>query len=150
MIEKIAEFALWALAIGGIFVFMGSDNSRHYGRQWSIGGKPGIAGILGAALFMLLLTGCSEPKRVVTALKPPSERLQCAPAGDRPTIVPEYRIDWSRVLTVPQARSEHDAYVRSVRTREGVVAGYIVSLEGKLFVCSNNAAWLREWFTATD
>ena len=107
----------------------------------------------GLALSMcfsaLTVSGCQE-KRVVTNLKPPSERLQCAPAGERPTIPPEHRIDWQSVSTVAQARSEHDAYVRSVRTREGMVAGYIVAVEGKLFACSNNAAWLREWYAATD
>lgn len=96
----------------------------------------------------IALASCAEPKRIVTALKPPAERLQCVSAGERPTIPPEYAIDWSRVLSVPQARSEHDAYVRSIRTREGVVAGYILSVESKLFVCSNNAAWLRDYFAA--
>jgi hypothetical protein len=105
-----------------------------------------------AALSMscsLALASCGEPKRIVTQLAPPSERLQCVSTGARPIIPPEYAIDWSRVLSVPQAHSEHDAYVRSVRTREGVVAGYIVDIEGKLFACSNNAAWLREWYAAT-
>lgn len=46
-----------------------------------------------------------------------------------------------------QARAEHDAYVRSVRTREGVIVGYLVSIEGKLFVCSNNAAWWRDYWS---
>lgn len=95
------------------------------------------------------LASCAEPKRIVTNLAPPSERLQCVPAGARPNIPPEYVIDWSRVLSVPQAHAEHDTYVRSVRTREGVVAGYIIDTEGKLFACSNNAAWLREWVAAT-
>jgi hypothetical protein len=98
--------------------------------------------------FCLAVSGCEE-KRVVKALAPPSERLQCAPAGTRPTIPAEYKIDWSKVTTVQSARSEHDAYVRSVRTREGMVAGYIVTIEGRLFACSNNAAWLREFFAAT-
>lgn len=97
----------------------------------------------------LILTASSCEKRVVTNLAPPSERLQCAPVGSRPKIPAEYVIDWSKVTTVAQAHSEHDAYVRSIRTREGVVAGYIVEIEGKLFACSNNAAWLREWYAAT-
>lgn len=95
----------------------------------------------------LALSACApEPKRIVTALKPPAERLECQTAGTRPTIPPEHFIDWQRVATVPQAMSEHDAYVRSVRTREGVVAGYIVRVEGVNFACSNNAQWLREFF----
>lgn len=96
-----------------------------------------------------LITGACQEKRVVTALKPPSGRLQCEPAGGRPTIPPEYRIDWDRVSTAAQARSEHEKFVATLRTRERIVAGYLVQIEGRLFVCSNNAQWLREWFAAT-
>ncbi len=46
-----------------------------------------------------------------------------------------------------RARSEHDAYVRSIRTREGIVAGYVVDLEGKHFVCFNNVAWQRDFWS---
>jgi hypothetical protein len=93
------------------------------------------------------LSACTE-KRIAVSIKPPPERLQCAPAGERPTIPPEHRIDWQRVSTVAQARSEHDRYVATVRTREGVVAGYVLDTEGKLFLCSNNAAWLRDYFAS--
>lgn len=96
----------------------------------------------------LLLSACGE-KRVVTNLEPPPERLQCVGVTKRPTIPGEYQIDWSRVTTVPQAKAEHDAYVRSVRTREGVIAGYILDVEGKLFACSSNATWLREFYAGT-
>lgn len=99
-------------------------------------------------LVALIVSACQE-KRIVTNLKPPQERLQCAPAGARPMIPPEYRIAWDRVSTVAQARSEHDAYVRSIRTREGVIAGYILATEGKLFLCASNAQWLRSWFAET-
>jgi hypothetical protein len=99
----------------------------------------------------LVLTAAScEPKRVVTSLPIPPERMDCVYVQDRPTIPAEHVIDWSKVTTVPQARSEHDAYVRSVRNREGIVAGYIVNLEGKLFACSNDDAWLREWNATTS
>jgi hypothetical protein len=99
--------------------------------------------------FSALLVSACEPKHIVTNLAPPAERLQCVTAGQRPTIPPEYAIDWSKVATVQQAHSEHDAYVRSVRTREGIIAGYIVTVEGKLFACSNNAAWLRDFYAGT-
>lgn len=95
------------------------------------------------------LAGC-EPKRVVTNLAPPAERLVCAPAGARPNIPAEFVIDWAHVTTVAQAKIEHEGYVRSVRTREGVIAGYILDVEGKLFACANNAAWLRDWYKATS
>lgn len=101
---------------------------------------------MAAALWMSCsaLAGCKE--KVVAPIKPPPERLVCEAAGDRPKIPAEYQIDWSKVQTVDRARSEHDAYVRSVRTREGIVAGYIVTLEGTNFVCFNNAQWQRDFW----
>lgn len=96
-------------------------------------------------LCSLLLAGCGKEK-VVAAIKPPPERLACVAAGDRPAIPPEHVIDWSKVQTVDQARAEHMRYVASVRSREGVIVGHIVRIEGRLFTCSTNAAWLRDWY----
>lgn len=93
----------------------------------------------------LLISAC-EPKRVVTALPIPPERTDCeAATGKRPTLPPEYRIDWSKVASVGQAKAEHDNFVNVIRGREGVVANYVLSLEGQLFQCANDAAWIREW-----
>ena len=58
-----------------------------------------------------------------------------------------YVIDWTKVQTVDQARGEHDAYVHSINARTGVVAAHIVELEGRLFVCSNNAQWWRDYWS---
>jgi hypothetical protein len=63
----------------------------------------------------------------------------------RPSAPPEYQIDWSKVATVPQARAEHDKYVATVRTREGVVAGYVLNIEGRLFTCWTNMEWRRQF-----
>lgn len=101
--------------------------------------------LMAAVLLMSCSVGACTEKRIAKAIKTPAARLVCEPAGDRPSIPAEYVIDWTRVTTVPQARSEHDAYVRSVRTREGLVAGYIVSIEGKLFVCADNAQWRKDF-----
>ena len=90
------------------------------------------------------LAGC-EPKRVVEHLPTPPERLVCEPAGTRPAVPPEYAIDWPRIQSVAQARAEHEKFVAALRTREGIVAGYIVGLEGKLFTCWTNAQWRREY-----
>jgi len=95
------------------------------------------------------LSACAEPKRIVTNLAPPSERLQCAAVPKRPTIPPEYVIDWAKVATVGMAKAEHAKFLASVRSRESAVGAYIIDVEGKLFVCGNNAAWLRDWFKAT-
>lgn len=106
------------------------------------------AAALSTCCLVLSAASC-EPKRVVTNLAPPPERLQCAPAPARPKVPPEYKIDWAKVQTVAQAKSEHEKFVQVLRTRENVVAGYIILIEGQIFVCSNNAQWLREWYAAT-
>lgn len=99
-----------------------------------------------------VLAGCGD-KRVVAPVKPPAERLVCEAAGTRPVIQPEYQIDWltvSQAPTVPvavqRAKAEVGKLMASVRTREGIITGYILSIEGKLFVCSDNAAWVRDFF----
>lgn len=80
-------------------------------------------------------------------VKPPADKYDCRALPGRPAIPPEYVINWGAVTTVPQARSEHDAYVRSVRTREGIVAGHIVAIEGRLFMCASDAQWLEDFFS---
>lgn len=101
--------------------------------------------IVAIALSTFCLAAC-ETQRAAVALRPPEDRMDCRALDGRPTIVGEYVIDWSRVTTVPQARAEHEAYVRSVRTREGVVAGYIVEVEERLWLCASDAAWLRDFY----
>jgi len=91
-----------------------------------------------------LLAGCGTDK-VVKHLPTPPERLVCEEAGDRPAIPPEYVIDWTAVRTVDQARAEHGRYVASIRSREGVIVAYLVSVEGKLFTCATNMQWRREY-----
>ena len=107
--------------------------------------------LLGIALSTFCLAGSAcNTTRVAVPLKPDPARMDCVAVepGQRPAIPPEYVIDWSKVETVAQARSEHEAFVRTVRTREGVVAGYVVQVEEKLFVCASDAAWLRDFFAA--
>ena len=101
--------------------------------------------LLALALSTLCLASC-ETTRVAVPLKPPLERLDCVALSGRPAIPPEHVIDWARVTTVPQAKIEHEAFVRSVRTREGIAVGHIVEVEGRLFACSNDAAWLRDFY----
>lgn len=94
----------------------------------------------------LLLAGCGPTvKRVAESLPTPPERLVCDAAGTRPAIPGEYKIDWAGVSTVAQARSEHERYVASIRSREGVIVAYLMRVEGRLFVCSNNAQWRRDY-----
>lgn len=95
----------------------------------------------------LAVSACTE-KRVQVPIPIPADRMDCvALSGDdaRPTIPPEYVIDWSRVTTVQQARTEHDAFVTRLRERERPVALYVVRLEGRVFACADDAAWLRDY-----
>lgn len=96
------------------------------------------------AAAALALAAC---KTVHTAdfLATPADRLVCEAAGQRPSIPPEYAIDWSKVATVAQAHAEHDKYVAVIHDREGIVAAYVLQIEGKLFVCSTNMQWRRDY-----
>lgn len=100
---------------------------------------------LALSTLCLAVSACGADKYTAEFIPTPPERLVCEQAGTRPTIPPETVIDWVHVTSVAQAKIEHDGYVRSVRTREGVVAGYVLAVEGKLFACSNNAQWRREF-----
>jgi predicted secreted Zn-dependent protease len=99
-------------------------------------------------LSLALLSACATTKLAVP-LRPDIEhpdRFICEAAGARPNIPPEYVIDWSAVHNVPQAKAEHDKFVATIRSRENVIGGYIVAVEGNLFVCSNNMQWLRDFY----
>lgn len=100
----------------------------------------------------LALTAASCGKRTVQSLPIPPERMDCVKLSKRPTLDKEYQIDWGRVSAAPDvptavqlAKDEHAKFVAVIRGREKVIAGYILEVEGELFACSNDAAWLREW-----
>lgn len=109
---------------------------------------------LGTILSMccFLLASCQKEPLVITRnlLADEPDRFICERAApeDRPAIPPAYRIDWGAVQTVEQARAEHDTYVASIVARNGVVAGYLVVLEDRLFTCWNNMTWQREVYEA--
>lgn len=93
----------------------------------------------------LLINGCT-PKRIATHIPIPAERIDCRVLEEgRPTIPSEYKIDWSRVVSVPLAQAEHQAFVSRLREREAIVSGYIVKLEDRVFVCADDDQWLREY-----
>lgn len=100
-------------------------------------------------LCSLALASCGEPKRIVTNLPPPSAWLVCEEAGPRPAIGAEHRIDWPKVVTVPQARAEHEQFVKVLRNRESTITTYLMSIEGKLFACGNNMQRLRQFYKDT-
>jgi len=95
----------------------------------------------------LAVSACGE-KRIQVPIPIPPDRMDCTElsgADARPTIPPEYVIDWSKVTTVQQAHAEHDAFVTRLRERERPVALYVVRLEGRVFACADDAAWLRDY-----
>lgn len=108
--------------------------------------------LLMAAALSTLSLGISacEPEKHVTALPIPAERTDCqAATGKRPQLNPEYKIDWAKVASVGQAKIEHDRFVSVIRGREQTVANYVLEIEGQLFQCANDAAWVREWNAGT-
>lgn len=104
-----------------------------------------MAAVLWTSCLALLATACAD-KQIAIPLKPDATRLVCVSTTTRPTIPGEYVIDWTKVASIPAAKAEHEKYVASIRTREGVIAGYIVQVEGQLFTCSNNMQWLRDYY----
>lgn len=96
-------------------------------------------------MFCSAVSACG-PQRVMVPVPVPPERMDCSLLeSGRPTIPPEFVIDWSGVATTQQARQQHDAFVQRLRQREGAVAGYVVELEGRVFACADDAAWLRDF-----
>lgn len=104
----------------------------------------------------LAVSACTTTRRAVEPLRPDQtspERFVCEPAGTRPPIPPEDVVDLDRAARAPSrdgamaiVREEVAAYVTSVRAREGIVANYIVRIEGRLFVCGNNMQWQRDFY----
>lgn len=104
--------------------------------------------VLALSTLSLAVSGCETTKRATVALRPDIDHPQwfvCEPAGTRPKIAPEYQIDWGKVAAAPDvahaveaAKGEVGKLIATIRTREGVVAGYVLDLEGKHFVCVNN------------
>lgn len=100
--------------------------------------------------FCFLASSCaSDPSVVPLNVKAENpDRFICerVDASERPALPPGHEIDWSTIRTVEQARREHEAYVASIRDRNGIVAGYIVRLEGVNFTCWNNMQWQRDYY----
>jgi hypothetical protein len=96
----------------------------------------------------LALTNCAETVPVPLNVKAENpERFLCQPVPeDRPALPSTHTIDWGAVETVEQAQFEHDAYVASILDRNGIVTGYILDLEGRLFTCWNNMQWQNEYY----
>lgn len=111
-----------------------------------------IGGLLPLMFCSVALTSCTDTLRVAEAVVPPADRMDCEAVdrADRPDIPPEYVIDWSGVTTVEGARGEHEAFVTRLRERESITAVYIVEIEGRLFACANDDAWLRDFFAGIE
>lgn len=97
--------------------------------------------------FCLGISACGGTRERFKPIPIPAERMDCVAAtkADRPKLPPTYVIDWSKVPTVAVAQLEVGKLLSSVLNREGIVTGYILELEGKVFMCSSDAQWLRDY-----
>jgi hypothetical protein len=100
---------------------------------------------LALSTLCLAVSACGAQKYTAEFIPTPPAHLVCERTGTRPTIPPEYKIDWGHVTTVAQAHAEFDKYRATILTREGVVAGYVLKLEGANFLCFNNMQWRKDF-----
>lgn len=106
--------------------------------------------LLGAILSTpcFLLASCATVPQT-EPLRPDLEnpqRMVCEAVPERPALPDTYVIDWDMVLTVEQARAEHEKAVASIYERNGLVAAHLMTVEGRLFVCSSNMQWWRDYW----
>lgn len=108
------------------------------------------------AIAPILLAGCAKD-RVAVPLRPDlanPERMVCEGLPEnRPELPAKAEPDWQAVMvpddahsTLERAQNAFAAYSASMVARNRVVVAYIQDIEGKLFVCSNNAQWWRDYF----
>ena len=101
------------------------------------------------SIFCSSLGACA-PERLAVSLRPdldnPSRLICEAAPASRPERGAPHEIDWSKVLTVAEAKIQHGLYVARERERNGAVAAYVLEIEGRLFTCSNNAQWWRDYW----
>ena len=106
--------------------------------------------VLALGMLCSAVSACG-PERVqpASALRPDltnPERFDCQRAGTRPTVAPEYQIDWSKISTVGQARTEFENFKLTLRGRENIVAGYLLGLEAINFNCWSDTQWQLEFY----
>ncbi len=112
--------------------------------------------IITTALASLAACG-PQTVHSVSALRPDltnPERFVCELAGTRPPISPDYLMNWQFVgmatsvsEAIERAKAEHKKYVDQGHARELVIATYVLLIEDRLFICSNNMAWQREFYS---
>ncbi|QDP55247.1 MAG: hypothetical protein Tp170SUR191951_85 [Prokaryotic dsDNA virus sp.] len=101
--------------------------------------------VLALSMCCLAVSACG-PERIQVPIPIDADRVDCAVIIDqRPTIKSEYSINWDAITTVPQAMAEFAKYVKRQREREGPVSDYIVEVEGALWACAEDDAWLRDY-----
>lgn len=107
-------------------------------------------------LMYCFLAACNTPAPEIhfKPLSIPAERIDCAVLIKRPPLTPEYKIDWVTVEAAPDkdmaiklAKLEVKKFLYDLRVREGIVANYILNMEGILFGCSSDAEWMRDYTT---
>lgn len=109
--------------------------------------------ILLLSTLSLAASACTTTKRTAEALRPDKTHphwFDCEPAGTRPQVNPEYRIDWAKVSNVERAKREFDHFVLVLRGRERTVADYVLDLEAKHFNCWNDTQAQLEFYRGLE
>lgn len=108
--------------------------------------------VLVLSTLSLAVSSCGQKKEIrsVSALRPDKthpDRFVCPVRGTRPTVSPEFKIDWTKITTVGQAKAAHDNFVLVLRGRERTVADYVLDLEAINSICATNMQWQRDFYT---
>lgn len=110
--------------------------------------------ILALSTLCLAASACKpEEIRSVSAiplLKEHPERFECNTVGTRPTINPEFKIDWTKVGSISDAKREFENYRNVQHGREKVVADYVLALESVNSLCAINMGWQRDFYKGLE
>jgi hypothetical protein len=104
-----------------------------------------IATALALSTLCLALSACGTDKYTAQFIPTPPNRLICDATNTRPAAPGAKPINWAQITTVAQAKVAHEDYVKQINVRDGIIAGYVIEIEGRLFNCFNNMQWRREF-----
>lgn len=122
-----------------------------------------------AAALLMFSLGCAtsacgpEPEIRTASLQVPGDRLDCQAFGTstRPMLPAQHVVDFAELAKSVRAAPTMDAAVKvlvdeidgrllkSVRTREGVIVGYVIEVEGETWHCASDAQWIIDWQAGT-
>lgn len=111
--------------------------------------------VIALSTLSLAVSACGQKEEIrsVSALRPDKtnpDRFTCPKHGTRPTVNPEYKIDWGKIASVGEAKAAHDNFVLVLRGRERTVADYVLDLEAINSICAANMQWQRDFYSGLD